>query len=152
LLGGETLEKVSTTDSDVPVYAWYDDNDQTLYYYSQADVIDMNTSAQYMFYYLTKLEEVDLEGIETSSATTFYYMFYGDSSLKNLDLSTFDTSSVTNMNYMFQNCSSLQDLNLDNWSFIKSYNSMSSMFYNANNLKTLSAKNWIIPESFLYRL
>jgi hypothetical protein len=61
MLAGETLEKVSTTDSEVPVYAWYDDNDQTLYYYSQADVIDMNPTASYMFRYLSNLEEIELE-------------------------------------------------------------------------------------------
>jgi hypothetical protein len=43
------------------VYARYSDNDKTIYYYSEADVIDMNTDATNMFSNLTKLEEFDLE-------------------------------------------------------------------------------------------
>jgi hypothetical protein len=60
-LQGKTYEIVSTTYSEEPVNAWYDDATKTIYYYSIADEIDMNVNASAMFYYLTKLEEVELE-------------------------------------------------------------------------------------------
>jgi hypothetical protein len=43
------------------VYAWYSDNEKTIYYYSEANIIDMNTESSKMFYNLTKLEEVELD-------------------------------------------------------------------------------------------
>jgi hypothetical protein len=43
------------------VNAWFDDATKTIYYYTIADEIDMNTNASNMFSNLTKLEEVELE-------------------------------------------------------------------------------------------
>jgi hypothetical protein len=60
-LQGKTYEIVSTTYSEEPVNAWYDDAAKTIYYYSIADEIDMNANAIFMFSNLTKLEEVELE-------------------------------------------------------------------------------------------
>jgi hypothetical protein len=43
------------------VNAWYDEISQTIYYYSTANEIDMNPNASYMFYNLSKLEEIEFE-------------------------------------------------------------------------------------------
>ena len=138
---------ISTTDSQVPVYAWFDESNWTLYYYSTARTIDMNSDSSYMFAFLTKLEEIDLGWIETNSVTDMSFMFAGGSSLTWLDLSNFNTSSVTNMGVMFSNCVKLETLNLDWWD-LRKCSVWWWFFANTPKLKKISMKWWKIPSSF----
>jgi surface protein len=61
------------------VYAWY--NGGTIYYYSDAEIIDMNISSSYMFAGLKNLESVDFSGVDTSIVKDMQYMFVSCSSL-----------------------------------------------------------------------
>lgn len=58
--------------------------------------LNYSGSADSMFLSATKLEEIDLEGFDTSNITSMEYMFFGIKASM-LDISKFDTSNVTNM-------------------------------------------------------
>ena len=90
---------VSTNDSDIPIYAWF--NNGTIYYYSNIDTLYMNTNSSYMFTTLDKTVSIDFNTINTSNVTNMQGLFEYSNSLKIIDLSNFDTSNVTNMRYMF---------------------------------------------------
>ena len=89
---------ISTTNSTVPIYAWYDD--ETIYYYTKYERPLMNYDASYMFSYLKVIENLDLNTIDTSNTTSMQGLFlYCNASV--LNLNNFDTSNVTNMQGMF---------------------------------------------------
>lgn len=66
-------------------------------------------------YNISKVEQIDFAGLDTSSVTSMSLMFYGCSNLKSLDLSNWDTRNVDGMLGMFHGCSKLENLNLSNW-------------------------------------
>ncbi|WP_282668315.1 BspA family leucine-rich repeat surface protein [Lactococcus cremoris] len=58
--------------------------------------LNYSGSAESMFLSAANLEEIDLDGFDTSKITTMEYMFLGIKA-STLDVSKFDTSNVTNM-------------------------------------------------------
>ena len=70
---------LSSQDSEAPIYGWYDNG--TLYYYTDASTIYLNSDSS--------------------------YMFDANVSLESIDTTNWDTSNVTNMEYMFELCGSL---------------------------------------------
>lgn len=44
-----TATKISTNSSTVPVYAWYDNSDKTVYWWSDADIVYADQNSAYMF-------------------------------------------------------------------------------------------------------
>ena len=134
----QSRNKVSTSNSEVPIYMWFDDTDGTMYWWTEADYPMLYEESSFTFYrfralkYLDlsefdssnvvrmtymiasndELEYVDLDGFDTSNCTQMDYMFYGDVKLRNLDLSEFDTSKVYTMMYMFWYCKNMTELDL----------------------------------------
>ena len=109
--------------SEIDIWAWYDNTNNTVYYYADTDKIYLNSDSSYMFY--------NMQGLTW------------------LDLSNFDTSNVTNMKFMFEGCSNLNSLTLDNWNLSNMTESnMQGMFSSVTWLKKLSLKNWKTPTSF----
>ena len=96
---------VSTTDSEKPIYLWYDNLSKTLFWWSDADTVYANENSSFMMYGLNSLydvELVDMRGINTSRVKNMMYMFATDRKLiKHINLEEFDTSNVEYMNYMF---------------------------------------------------
>ena len=135
-----TYEIVSTTYSEKPVYAWYIDSEKTIYYYSTADEIDMNTDASNMFAKLTKLEEVELEWIKTHGVSNMTSLFQNDESLTWLDLNNFDASSATNMQNMFNWCGGLKSVNLSNANMSRVTN-ITWIFGGCSNLESVDFSN-----------
>ena len=131
------------SDGEFPVYGWFDTEKETLYYFTLADKIYMNSDAQSMFRGLSRLESLDLSNFDTSSVTGMNQMFNGCKSLTTLDLSNFDTSNVKTMQWMFNGCNKLENLDLqwDNFDTSK-VTDMSSMFYNCQSLADLDLKNF----------
>ena len=82
---------VSDPSSDIPVYAWFDSSDWTIYYYSAADKIYFNTSVYMMFWYMKSLKIVDLKWLDPSKITTASSMFWS-SAIKTI-YATFEISS-----------------------------------------------------------
>ena len=118
-----TTGVISTMDSDVPIYAWF--TWWIIYYYTTAEVIEMDSNSSNMFYNLK--------------------------SIKDLDITMWDVSNVTNMQNMFVSCISLKNLNLDGWNLSDAPN-MGGMLGNTPSLKTMSMSGWKIPESFTHWL
>ncbi|MBM6673797.1 BspA family leucine-rich repeat surface protein [Marseilla massiliensis] len=83
-----------------------------------------------------QIEDIILDGFDTSKITSMYQMFYGCSSLVSLNLSGFDTSSVTNMRSMFHGCSSLESLDLSGFD-TSQVKDMSCMFEDCSSLVSL---------------
>ncbi|MCR5573130.1 MAG: BspA family leucine-rich repeat surface protein, partial [Candidatus Saccharibacteria bacterium] len=136
---------ISTTDSAVPIYAWFDDVDGSIYIYSEADHIRGNTNMSYMFYNASKLTNIDgAASWDTSSVTNMSSMFSGASGLTSIDgAASWDTSSVTNMGSMFYGASGLTNIGaLSGWD-TSSVTNMYQMFRGASNLTNIDgATNW----------
>ena len=103
---GANTKVVSTTDSDVPAYVWYDAASQSILWYSDADTAYANEDSSYMFSDLgnnySDISLIDTAGINTSRVKNMSHMFYnGKWFIKKINLAGFDTSNVTDMSYMF---------------------------------------------------
>ena len=96
-----------------------------------------------MFYYLTNLEEIDIETINTGRVVYMNSMFYQCQNLENLDLSNFDTSNVVDMMQMFASCYKLENLILTNFD-TDDVNNMTAMFRWTNSLKILDISSFNI--------
>ena len=130
---------VSTSDSVVPIYMWYDNG--TIYWWSDGAVVYLNENASNMFSQLKSLTTIDLSKYNSSKVTNMNGMFYSDISLTTLDVSHFDTSKVLNMGSMFSGCSSLTSLDVSNWD-TSSVIDMQHMFSGCSSLTSLDVSNW----------
>ncbi|HAA8640133.1 TPA: BspA family leucine-rich repeat surface protein [Listeria monocytogenes] len=112
---------------------------------SELDVSGLNTSSvtdmEYVFAGPVVLEKLDVSNFDTSSVTNMRGMFAGCRSLEELDVSHFDTSSVTNMNYMFQYCELLEKLDVSHFD-TSSVTTMETMFAGCNSLEALDVSNF----------
>ncbi|HBJ9496427.1 TPA: BspA family leucine-rich repeat surface protein [Listeria monocytogenes] len=112
---------------------------------SELDVSGLNTSSvtdmEYVFAGPVVLEKLDVSNFDTSSVTNMRGMFAGCRSLEELDVSHFDTSSVTNMNYMFQYCELLEKLDVSHFD-TSSVTNMHYMFGGCNSLEALDASHF----------
>ena len=136
--------EIQSEDSNYSIYARY--KNWTIYIYSEADKIYLNSDSSYMFYYMYALKDFDIDNLDTSKATDFSYMFNNAQSLEDLNLSGWNTINVWSMSYMFCYCSSLKTLNLNGWD-LSNNPSTNYMFNWLYALKTLSLKNWKIPQT-----
>ena len=128
-----------------------------------SNVVDMG----YMFNVCKNLEELDLDGIDTSRVRSMrgmfnrckrlkridvsrwdtsqvedmYEMFSGCESLKELDISKWDTSKVVWMSYIFSECSSLKSIDLS-WLDVSSVKNMSNLFNYCSRLYEIDISNW----------
>lgn len=157
--------KVSTDESKVPIYMWYDSG--TIWYYTEDDNPSLNENSNQLFRELRKVENIeistfdttkvlsinrmfqecrslrvlDLSNFNTSKVTSMQRVFAGDINLINLDISSFDTSKVEYMDWMFSSVRSLSDLDISNFD-TREVRQMNGMFYNCNGLTTLELNNF----------
>ena len=129
---------VSTSNSENPIYAWYDNG--TIYYYTSVGHPYMNANAHSMFRGLNNVTLIDLSTINTNKTTNISSMFNNCYSLSSLNLSNFDTSKVEYMNSTFDNCRSLTTLNLSSFDTNK-VEDMNYMIANCNNLESITFGN-----------
>ncbi len=163
---------ISSANSPVPVYAWFDDVDGTIYIYSDADKIEGNANMAYLFNTFKALEDISaladwdvsnttdmkwmfryttslaslspLSNWNTSKVTTMSSMFERDTSLVDISgISDWDTSSVTDMYYLFMGASSLADISaLSGWN-TENVQRMNVMFKDATSITNIDAlANW----------
>ncbi|MCM1218166.1 MAG: BspA family leucine-rich repeat surface protein [Lachnospiraceae bacterium] len=99
------------------------------------------TSMSHMFDGCSNLESLDVSNFDTSNVTDMDYMFYRCSSLASLDVSNFDTSNVTGMRYMFGGCSSLASLDVSNFD-TSNVTDMGAMFLGCDSLASLDVSNF----------
>ena len=137
--------KISTYDSDVPIYAWFET--WIIYYYTTADIIELDRDSSYMFSNMKNLKNVEIENFKTSVLRDMNTMFKWCQSIENLDLSGWSTNYVVNMNNMFEWCSGLVNLNLSNWNVNKVWSEsydwrFKSMFKWCSSLNNLILDWW----------
>lgn len=101
-----TATVVSTTDSDVPIYLWYDQAQKTIFWWSNADTVYANEDSSHMLANIndnsTLVQLIDMRGINTSRMKNAHHMFWTKEGLtKHIDLSEFDTSNLEDVGYMF---------------------------------------------------
>lgn len=108
---------VSTSTSEAPIYAWYDNG--ILYFASDADKLYLNKTSNFMFCGLEGLTDIDvLSEIDSSNAESMIEMFAGCNSLQSINLSSFVTAAVKNMDKMFSGDEALSEITLgDGWEF-----------------------------------
>lgn len=132
---------IEDEESDYEIKLWLDSNDNTVYYYTEAEKVYLNMDSNNMFYYLPDLTSLDLSSFDTSQVTDMGYMFSELSGLADLNLSNFDTSKVTNMEGMFSEVSKLTNLDLSSFDTSRVTN-MGLMFSFASKLVSLNLSNF----------
>jgi len=101
------------------------------------------TQTTNMFSYCSKLESVDLSGLDTSKVTSMALMFNDCSSLQSVEVSHFDTRNVTDMSYMFCGCSSLKSLVVKGTNFSTSkVTEMDRMFAGCKALESIDVSGF----------
>ncbi|MBR1386070.1 MAG: InlB B-repeat-containing protein [Bacilli bacterium] len=91
---------VSIEGSATKAYMWFDDG--VIYYYAPTNRIKMNENSSRMFSGFYNLEEISLEGFDTTNVTNMKEMFYGLEKLTTIYVENkFITTNVTNSNDMF---------------------------------------------------
>ena len=103
---GAATKVVSTADSEVPAYVWYDPAVQSILWWSDADTAYANEDSSYMFHDIgdnySDMDLIDMTGINTSRVKNMSWMFHGGKWIvKHINLTGFDTSNVEDMSYMF---------------------------------------------------
>ena len=103
---GVHTETVSTADSDLPIYLWYDQVQKTIFWWSNADTVYANEDSNLMLANIndnaTLMQLIDMRGINTSRVKNMHHMFWTKDGLtKHINLDEFDTSNVEDMGYMF---------------------------------------------------
>ncbi len=143
---GTSTEIVSTTDSEMPAYLWYDAPSKTVFWWSDADTVYANEDSSDMFSVLGDVERIDVTGINTSRVKNMSAMFHSGMNIyKHIELSSFDTSNAEDMSFMFTTGGMKTMENIDPIDFSRFNTSkvknMEYMFYNSF-LPSLDIRNF----------
>ena len=125
--------------------AWYYDTDNNgLYevYVGSEGKVHAPEYSSYLFSRFTKVNDLDLDNLNTTNVISMSNMFRSMTSLKCLDLSNFDTSNVTDMSSMFSGMSSLTNLDISNFDTSK-VTDMNGMFTLISVTDQEYVSNWI---------
>ena len=104
-------------DGDGGVVAWTENDGVIMKVSTQIKDIKVQAAKNSgcMFYYRSKLTNIDLSMLDTSNVTNMSKMFQGCNGLTTLDLSPLDTQNVKNMLEMFSGCRALTALDLSSF-------------------------------------
>lgn len=133
--------KISSPESDIPIYMWYDENTKTIYWYTEAPMAYLNENAENMFANLEYLNSLDLSDIRTRYTTNMYGLFAFDRSITSLDVTKFDTSNVSQMGAMFYNMKKLESINVSNFD-TSNVEEATNIFFNDRSLVSLDLSSW----------
>ena len=118
-----------------------DTTTNTLYIQGNGGVT-ANYNSSYLFFYFSKLIEIEnINLLDTSNVTNMNWMFDDCRSLTNLDVSKFDTSQVKNMSGMFFDCKSLTNLDVSNFD-TSNVTDMRQMFSGCSSLISLDVSKF----------
>ena len=151
---------IATNASTYPVYLWYDEDDNALYWWSEAGEVRLPYYSKYAFYWfpvkkmdLTGFSAVDaryIDGLfeyskiteivfgESFNSKNVYSMsqlFYGLSGLTKVDLENLDTSNVSDFSFMFNDVRSMTTLDISTFNMQYAYN----MEYMFSGMKALTS-------------
>lgn len=134
---------VSTEDSEVPVYMWFEDG--TIKWWSAANSVVANSNLNYLCYYMTNLIDISgLSDLDTKDVTSMRSTFSACNNLTDLTaLKRWDTRNLTDVSCIFSRCTSLSDLTpLASWN-TNNITNMGDMFKECINLLNLNPlTNW----------
>ena len=142
---------VSSEDSVVPVYMWYDSSAHSIAFYANSPNIYFDEDSSYTFYNLYSLTSVDFSKLDTSESVDMSYMFANCYSLQNFDLSDLRTSNAEHMDYMFAADLEMGEPNeymqisrFDNieYFYTEKLESMNGMFMNNHSITELDLSTW----------
>ena len=86
------------------------------------------------FQYLTRVDEIHFDNIDTSNVFDMSCTFSGCTNLKSLDVSGFDTGDVKDMTEMFFDCHFLTTIYVGNGFSTEKVSDSSDMFYGCESL------------------
>ncbi len=139
----EKYKVVSAPESPAKIYLWNDENDEdAINWWTEATTIRLHHQyAGDMFNGLSKLENIDLSGVDTSTATSFAN-FFNSTAIKTIDLSDWNTSSLTNMANMFSGCGQLKTVTFGSDFDTSKVTNMSGLFDDTTNLQSVDTENF----------
>ena len=113
------------------------------------------TNLSYAFQACTRVEQIDVSGIDVSNVKTLEYTFGYCRKLKSIDLSNWNTSKVTNFHCMFSDCRVLERIDgiIDMASMPRTINNSTidqfegAFYTNGSNLRGVKLKN--VPDNFM---
>ena len=149
---GVTTKTVSASDSELPIYSWFEDG--TIYYWSEDPKPYTNPDASYMFYGFEEVTFIDSAPFDTSKTTDMEAMFADCGKLETLDVSGFDTSSAKCMYCMFIYDSSLKELDVSHFNTSnctstshQGYGSLCGMFLGCSSVTELDLSSFDMTRS-----
>ena len=92
---------VSTVNSPNEIYIWYNETDNTIYWWSDATKVYLNPNSSYIFAN-TSIESIDLSTLKTDYVTDISYLTYGDYSLNYFNISGLNLSKVENYGFFYK--------------------------------------------------
>lgn len=154
---GENSTIISTENSEYPIFAWVGgDQDETLYYFTEADRIIMDEDCSYMFSGLN----VEIQGHNNINSDIIYWdssevknmshMFSdsGNVIINEFSFLNWDTSNVTDMSYMFYGSvialspyPSQNSFPIEKWD-VSNVLTMNSMFSNSSGIILNIMQSW----------
>jgi surface protein len=152
---------ISARNSKLPIYAWFDNTDGTIYFYSPAEKIETGTDISGLAHYMEELNDISgLSVIDVSNVRQMSRVFEGCGALADLSpLADWNVSNVTNMLDMFDGYNnttrtgSIVDVDaLSDWD-VSSVTDMNSLFRSQGSLSDIEGlRNWNISsvEKFDY--
>ena len=139
----EEITTQNIASSDQPeVLIWFDESDGTIYYYTEAGKVYMNSHVSDLFNGFGGITSIDLSELDTSNVTTMEYMFnecYSLTEIKGIE--NIDTKNVESLEGTFSNCKALTELDLSNWN-VEKVTTTHNLFEDCELLKTINLTNW----------
>lgn len=143
---------IAVAGSAYPVYTWYSNN--TIYYYTEADLVYLNADSSYLFYQLEAATDIDMDfGTEvdvvpgngpifsTENVTDMNWMYGRDLKLASLDVSKWATGNVVNMSYIFNGLAAVPTLDVSKWN-TSSATTMQGLFGGVKLATTFDVSKW----------
>lgn len=136
---------ISVDDSEEKAYAWWDTDTKTIYWWSQAPSVYLNSDSFSLVAGMTALSDINgLSGFKADKVTTLKWAFNTCQSLSDFDaVKDWDTSKNTILTETFRLCSNITDLTgLKTWDTSK-VTDMDGAFTGCKTLKNLiSLEAW----------
>ncbi len=126
-------------------YAWVDDSDNILKWWSDAEVIHLPVDCTNLFEGCSAITgTLDLSTFVSDRTNNMKAMFSGCSSVEIININSFETESVTDMSSMFEGCTNLTTIVLDSSKFIANNNltTVSKMFNDCVNLAGIDLRGF----------
>ena len=132
---------ISDSSSVDPIYAWYEQESTTIYWWTIDTYPKLNTDASNMFYRFSSAIEIDVSTINTENTTNMKSMFQGCQKITELDVTGFNTSNVTDMESMFNYCATLIELDLSSFD-TSNVTNMKFMFFSCDRIIELDLSSF----------